>query len=126
MAFITIAEIFDILVMTFAIGYIFSGIVKRRPHEGYDPIKFFSKSAGWENIKQAVIIAAPAVVLHELAHKIVAMSYGVTAIIRAPYLMYAIVVALKALGFPFIFFVGGYVSHGILPPLQSVRCRFYV
>lgn len=119
MAFITSIEIFDIIIMTFAIGYIFSGFFKRTPQEGYDPIKFFSRQSKLENIKIAAIIAAPAVVFHELAHKFVAMSYGVTATLKAPYLMYAIVVALKALNFPLVFFVGGYVRHGPLPALPS-------
>ncbi|MBW2983573.1 hypothetical protein KY361_00480 [Candidatus Woesearchaeota archaeon] len=119
MAFITPMEIIDIIIMTFAIGYIFSGFFKRTPHEGYDPIKYFSKSLGWENIKFAAMIAAPAVILHELAHKFVAMSYGAIAVLKAPYLMYAIVIALRAMNFPLIFFVGGYVAHTPLPALPS-------
>ncbi|MBW2980393.1 hypothetical protein KY360_03185 [Candidatus Woesearchaeota archaeon] len=119
MAFISIREIIDIIIMVFAIGYIFSGFFKRTPHEGYDPIKYFSKSMGWENIKHAAMIAAPAVVLHELAHKIVAMSYGAIAILKAPYLMYGIVIALRAMNFPLVFFVGGYVAHSPLPALPS-------
>ena len=119
MAFITIREIIDIAIMVFAIGYIFSGFFKRRPQEGYDPIKYFSSQSKFDNIKLAAMIAAPAVVLHELAHKIVAMSYGAVAVLKAPYLMYAIVVALKAMNFPLIFFVGGYVRHGPLAALPS-------
>ncbi|MEA2036706.1 MAG: M50 family metallopeptidase [Nanoarchaeota archaeon] len=114
-----IGEIVDIIVMTFAIGYIFSDFFRREPTEGYDPLKFYQKPALWENIKYAAMIAAPAVVLHELAHKFVAMGFGATATLHAPYGMYAIVVLLKLMKFPLIFFVGGYVSHTALPPFES-------
>lgn len=116
---ITIAEIIDIVIMTFAIGYIFSDFFKREPLEGYDPIKFYQRPPFWENIKFAAMIAAPAVVFHELAHKFAAMSFGATATLHAPYTMYAVVILLKLMRFPLLFFVGGYVSHTLLPPLQS-------
>ncbi len=117
--FITIAEVIDILVMTFAIGFIFSDVFRRQPLEGYDPLKYFQKSSNWENIKFAAMIAAPAVVLHELAHKFVAMGFGANATLHAPYSLYLIVILMKLLRFPLIFFVGGYVSHSALPALQS-------
>lgn len=119
MALITPLEIFDIIVMTFAIGYIFSGFIRREPLEGYDPLKFYKRSPAWENIKFAALIAAPAVVFHELAHKFVAMGFGAQATLHAPYTMYAIVILLKLIRFPVLFFVGGYVTHTPLPVLQS-------
>lgn len=109
----------DLVIMTFAIGYIFSDYFKREPLEGYDPLAYYKKPQLWENIKFASMIAAPAVVLHELAHKFAAMAFGATATLHAPYTMYAIVILLKLLNFPLLFFVGGYVSHTILPPLES-------
>jgi Zn-dependent protease len=107
--------------MSFAIGYIFSTFLKRPvSDENYDPLKFYrSKSQVWENIKFATMAAAPAVVLHELAHKFVAMGFGAKAVLYAPYGFYLLVVLLKAIGFPFIFFVGGFVAHSPLPALQS-------
>ena len=119
MTFITFNEIIDIVIMSFAIGFIFSGIFKREPTEGYDPLKFYQKSGIWEDVKYATMIAAPAVALHELAHKFVALAFGATATLHAPYFMYAIVVLLKLMNFPLLFFVGGYVSHTALPPLGS-------
>lgn len=117
--FISIGEIIDIVIMTFAIGYIFSDFFRREPLEGYDPLKYYQKPPLWENIKFAAMIAAPAVVFHELAHKFVAMGFGATATLHAPYGMYAIVILLKLMRFPLLFFVGGYVSHTALPALQS-------
>lgn len=105
--------------MTFAIGYIFSTIIKREPEEGYDPLKFYQKNQIWENLKFGAMIAAPAVVFHELSHKFVAMMFGATAILHAPIGWYIIVIILRMLNFPLIFFVGGYVTHTPLPPLES-------
>ena len=119
MAFLSIQEVIDIIAMTFAIGFIFSRFFKRKPTEGYDPLTYYQKSSFWEEIKYSAIIAAPAVVLHELAHKFVAMSFGATATLHAPYSMYMIVILLTLIRFPIIFFVGGYVSHSPLPALQS-------
>ena len=105
--------------MTFAIGYIFSDFFRREPLEGYDPLKYYQKPPLFENIKFAAMVAAPAVVFHELAHKFVAMLFGATATLHAPYTMYAVVILLKLMRFPLLFFVGGYVSHTPLPPIES-------
>lgn len=121
--FITLSEIIAIIAMTLGIGYIFSGYF-RKPvdfdSQDYDPLKgLMKKNKVWEDTKFAAMIAAPTIVLHELAHKIVAMGFGADAILQAPYTMYAIVILLKAIGFPLLFFVGGYVSHTPLPALES-------
>ena len=117
--FITLQEIIDLVIMTFAIGYIFSDFFKREPLEGYDPLAYYKKPQLWENIKFASMIAAPAVVLHELAHKFIAMAFGAAATLHAPYFWYFAVVLLKLMKFPLLFFVGGYVTHTPLPPLES-------
>jgi len=130
MAWITINEIIDIIVMTVAIGYIFSKFVKRTPQEGYDPISYYKKNPIIEDIKFGAIIAAPAVVLHELAHKFVAMGFGASATLHAPsllgipYGMYLLVIILIHMNFPIFFFVGGYVSHTALAPLASSLVAF--
>ncbi len=124
MVWITPGEIIDIAVMTIAIGYIFSKFFKREPQEGYDPLTYYKKNALIEDIKFGAMIAAPAVVLHELAHKFVAMGFGASATLHAPYLMYGIVILMMLLRFPIIFFVGGYVSHTALPPLASSMVAF--
>ena len=116
---ITLMELVDIIIMTFAIGYIFSDFFRREPLEGYDPLKYYQKPPLFENIKFAAMVAAPAVVFHELAHKFVAMLFGATATLHAPYTMYAVVILLKLMRFPLLFFVGGYVSHTPLPPIES-------
>ncbi len=106
---ITLREIFDILLMTLAVGYIFSGIFKRRIVSG-DLIEQYSKSSFIEDIKYGIVLAAPAVVLHELSHKFVAMAFGAQATLHAPLGMYVLVILMRLVNFPVIFFVGGYVS----------------
>ena len=117
--FISIQEIIDIALMTFAVGYIFSGFFKKQPAEDYDPLTYYKKNSVWEDIKYSAMIAAPAIVLHELSHKFVAMGFGATATLHAPYYMYAFVIFLKLINFPLLFFVGGYVSHTPLAALPS-------
>lgn len=102
-------EIVQIIAMSLAVGFIFSGPIKQKT-SSYDPIKQYSKSPFLENLKNGIIIAAPAIVLHEMAHKFVAIGFGAAATINAPLGMYAVIIALKLLNFPFLFFVGGYVS----------------
>ena len=115
-----IFEVMDMIIMAFAIGYIFSGFLKKPIPEDYEPLKYYKKkSQKWENIKFAALAAGPAVVLHELAHKFVAMGFGAQATLYAPYGFYLLVILLKAVGFPFIFLVGGFVVHSPLPALQS-------
>jgi len=117
--FISLGEIIDIIIMTFAIGYIFSDFFRKEPLEGYDPLTYYKKPPLFESIKFAAMIAAPAIVLHELSHKFVAMAFGATATLHAPYFWYIAVILLKLMRFPLLFFVGGYVSHAPLPALQS-------
>jgi Zn-dependent protease len=110
--------------MTFAIGYIFSNFIKKEPEEGYDPLTHYQKNPLWENIKLGIIVAAPAVVLHELAHKFVAMGFGAEAVLHAPINWYIIIIVLQMLRFPLLFFVGGYVTHTPLPNLASSFVSF--
>ena len=115
----TLWELIDLVIMVFAIGYIFSSFIKREPAAGYDPLTYYKKNTLFQDIKYASIIAAPAVILHELGHKFVAMFFGATATLHAPLTWYAIVIVMKLLNFPLFFFVGGYVEHTALPPLES-------
>ncbi|MBD3249559.1 hypothetical protein GF336_05950 [Candidatus Woesearchaeota archaeon] len=115
MAFITISEIIAIIAMIFGIGYIFSDYFRKEPEDADEMLKYYSRrSNAWENTKFAAMVTAPPLVLHEFAHKIAAMSFGATAVLKAPYFMYLIVILLKMMHFPLLFFVGGYVSHSPL------------
>jgi len=88
-------EIIDMIIMALAIGYIFSGFIRKPIPQDHDPLTYYKKSQKWENIKFAALAAGPAVVVHELAHKFVAMSFGAKAILYAPYGFYLLIVLLS-------------------------------
>lgn len=106
---IGIMEIVDILLMTFAIGFIFSDVFARfMHHESAYPV--YRRGFDWKAIKFGAIVAAPAVVLHEVGHKVVGMIFGLTPVIHASYFGLGLGVLLKLVQFPFIFFIPGYAS----------------
>lgn len=118
MVLITFQEIIDAVVMSFAVGFIFSGIFKRPVPEDYDPLKEHKYGFQWRDLQFAILIAAPGIIFHELAHKIVALAFGLSATFHAAYLWLGIGVVLKLMNFPFLFFVPAYVSiYGQASPL---------
>jgi len=117
MAFISLAEFSRIVVMTLALGYIFSGFVPTKRVNVLDYYRKSRFSINWEDMKFAIIVTAPAVVLHELGHKFVAMALGYSAEFFTSYLGLALGVFLKVVGSPFIIFIPGYVSIGEAPIL---------
>ncbi len=92
-------EILDIIIMTAAVGYIFMDLFSRQKYT-------FDKNA----FLFACAITAPALIAHELAHKFVAMSFGIQATFHAAYFWLILGILLKFLRFGFIFFVPAYVS----------------
>ena len=116
MPLITIGEIIDLVFMTFFVGYIFSGIVPVRREEHYDPITHYKRGFDAEGLKFTIMATAPAIILHELMHKFVALGFGLDAVFYASYrgtftLMLGIFAVISKLtGFGFMFFVPGYVG----------------
>jgi Zn-dependent protease len=116
MPLITIGEIIDLVFMTFFVGYIFSGIVPVRREEHYDPITHYKRGFDAEGLKFTIMATAPAIILHELMHKFVALGFGLDAVFYAFYrgtftLMLGIFAVISKLtGFGFMFFVPGYVG----------------
>lgn len=120
MAFITLTEIFRIIVMTLALGYIFSGFIPKTTVRNItDYYKKSRFNVDWEEMKFAIIVTAPAVVLHEMGHKFTALALGYSAEFFTSYLGLALGVFLKVVGSPFIVFIPGYVSLGNTPVLQA-------
>ncbi len=114
MAIITLQEIIDLAVMILAIGFIFKDAFGVRiSSKEYDPLEEYSgkRKLFSEGFKTAVMVTAPAIVLHEAGHKIAAMSFGLDATFHAAYTWLGIGMLLKLLSFPFIFFVPGFVSY---------------
>ena len=108
-------EVFDIIAMTAILGIIFADVFRRF----YHPYSFYGKPRfDWEGFKFAIIATAPAVILHELGHKFVAMAFGLHATFNAAYGWLLFGVLLKMLNVGFIFFVPAYVSiQGNATPL---------
>ena len=134
--FITLWEIFDLIVMTLFIGFLFSGNFGRYVEKDYikDPVAYYNKPARkWftPEMKMAIIVAGPALILHELAHKFVALSFGATATFHAFYFdnftlaLAIIAIIAKLASFGFFFIVPGFVSiSGNLAPWQSALVAF--
>jgi Zn-dependent protease len=109
--FISPKEIFDMLLMTFVVGFIFMNTLKH-PGKKQDVLdKYLNKPLfDWHDFFFAAMVTAPGIILHELGHKIVALSYGLSAEFNAAYIWLFIAVILRLFSSPFIFFVPAYVS----------------
>ncbi len=109
---ISFIEIVRLVIVTFAIGYIFSGFIRFPTRSSYEAIKF------------SIYVAAPAVIIHELMHKFVAIFFGLNAEFFASYFGLAIGVFLKLINSPFIILVPGYVTIPLTTPLKSALIAF--
>lgn len=108
MPIITLKEIFNFAIISFVIGYIFSGFIQLRIKTVYDYMH--PKRFDWRALWFAILIAAPAVILHELGHKFIAMLFGLKATFFVWYPGLAIGVFLKLIAAPFILIAPGYVQ----------------
>jgi len=104
----TIREIIDLIIVTVALGYIFS-IYISKPKTTLENL-YPKLGLSWTDFKFAIIVTAPAVILHELAHKFVAISMGLTATFKAFYAGLGIGVFLRVIGSPLIILAPGYVE----------------
>ena len=124
-----VPEIIDIIIIIAALGFIFRDTfapkINELSAEEYDPLKPNHKSSQLEGFKIAAMVAAPAIILHELGHKFVAMYFGLAATFNAAYSWLLLGILLKMLNSSFLFFVPAYVS---IPdgasPLQSSAIAF--
>ena len=140
MAFFSINEFVDLVVMTLVLGYVFKDMFgskfflpSSRKKMADDPVAYYralGKSVGnklgaSEGFKTAIVVAGPAVILHELGHKVIAMSFGLSAEFNAAYFWLALALMLKMFNFGFVFFVPAYVSIiGSMTPAQGALTAF--
>lgn len=73
----------------------------------------FARTTAWNDLKFSMIIVAPSIILHELAHKFTALATGNLAVYHANYFWLLFGIALKTIGMPIVF-VPAYVSVGFL------------
>lgn len=104
---ITLTEIFYFIILTAVLAYIFSDMFSVRPKTVYDYIH--PRKFDFENLKLAALVAAPAVILHELAHKFVAMGFGFNATFELFTLGLILGVFLKLINSPLLIIAPGYV-----------------
>jgi Zn-dependent protease len=121
-----ILELLDIFIMAFAVGYIFEGFFGNRVVSSkYDPIAAYRKKGfDMDRLKFSIYAIAPAVVIHELFHKLASLSLGVPATFFASYGGLAIGIILKVVGSGIIFFVPGFVSISSALPSQGALIAF--
>lgn len=105
MAILSLEEISSLIIITIVLGYIFSGFI-RRPRDIFEPKKIFD----WKDMQFAMIVAAPAVILHEFGHKFIALLFGLEATFHVFWLGLAIGVVIKVLSFPLLILAPAYVS----------------
>jgi Zn-dependent protease len=120
-------ELIDLLIITVALSFIFKDSFKiQRRHTKtihttdqtdyqndplFSPIQKKQQSSHIiEQLKDSAYIVAPAIILHELGHKLMAVAFGFSAVLKADYLGLGIGIALKLFQSPILFFVPAYVS----------------
>ena len=106
MVLITAQEIIDLAILTAALGYIFSGFIKR-PR---DILDYLRPSLAFDDIKYAAMIVAPAVILHELAHKGVGLFFGFDSVLHISVWGLGIGIMLRFIRSPIIFFIPAFVT----------------
>jgi len=134
MAFISVQEVIDLAAMILFLGLIFWDVFRVPSHSysHYDPLDYVygrhSNSVFGipsDDFWNAVIIVAPAIALHEMGHKFMAMAFGISAVFHASYFWLILGLLLKIVRFPFLIFVPGYVSiFGSGTPLQNALVAF--
>ncbi len=105
----TITEIFYFIILTAAVGYIFTGFI-RKPTEEVYRFAYRRYKLNLQDFLFSVLIVAPAIVLHELAHKFVAIAFGLTANFFIFWEGLGLAIFLKVINSPFLIIAPGYVS----------------
>lgn len=111
-----ITEIFHILVLTVTIGFIFSGYIKIPG--------LYSRGFNWKGIKFAIIVTAPAIILHELGHKFAGLALGYSAMFNIWWFGLGLGVFLRLIGSPFLILAPGYVSVSPNLPIELTIIAF--
>ena len=111
-----ITEIFYLVILTLAIGYIFSGYIKIPG--------LYSRWFNWNNIKFAMLVTAPAIILHELGHKFVGLAFGYSSMFHIWWFGLALGIFLRIVGSPFLILAPGYVSVSPNMPLELSAIAF--
>ena len=122
MAWITLSEIAGMILLTFILGFLFSGMIPR-PERSELILK--KKWFSFEDIKYAALIAAPAVLFHELGHKFIGLLFGLTAVFKVFWFGLGIGLVLRLINSPFLILAPAYVElSGTITPLSGFFTAF--
>jgi Zn-dependent protease len=110
----TLSEIVQIGITVLAIGFIFSGYIKK-PKLYHDVEDYFSGGRfshlfDWEDFKFSTMIVAPAIILHEFGHKFVGMALGHVSYYTAWPTGLGLGVVMRLIGSRFLLFAPGFVN----------------
>ncbi|MBI4447471.1 hypothetical protein HY643_00675 [Candidatus Woesearchaeota archaeon] len=105
MQLLSFTEIVSMLVLTVVLAYIFMDYIKR-PGTIYS---MYRQGFSWGDFKFAALVAAPAVILHELGHKFVALAFGLPASFQIFWGGLGLAVILKLVHSPFLILAPAYV-----------------
>ncbi len=119
MVFISLIEIIYIIVTTLVVGYIFTGLLNIKiGHK--DVLDAYVKGFNWKEFWFSCLVAAPGIILHEMSHKFVALSFGLDAFFQISYFGLLIGILLKIFGSGFILLAPGYVVISGATQIQSI------
>jgi Zn-dependent protease len=126
MALFSFSELIDMVIMTAAVGFIFSDMFQKYSRKSdYEPLDHYQRGFDWEAFRFAAYVTAPAIILHEFGHKFVGLAVGLSATFHAAYKWLLFGVVLKLFNSPFLFFVPAYVSlSGNATPLMYALTAF--
>ena len=105
---LSLLELLYLILTVLVIGYIFTGTVQR-PRVRSD-LDYLVSRFSWDDFWYACLVASPGIILHELAHQFVALSFGLSAVYQVWPTGLFIGVLLKLLGSGFMLLAPGYVS----------------
>lgn len=98
----SITEIIEMIITVLAIGYLAMGIiVGKNYYFGIEDVK--------KRFLKSTMIVSPAVIFHEIGHKVAAIATGNIAVYHANYFGLFLGIMAKTIGFPIIF-IPAYVS----------------
>lgn len=117
MAFITPYEIFGIAIVTVTIGYIFSGYMQMY-------LGGIGSKLNWQTFKLAVLVSAPAIILHELLHKFVGLAFGLPAMFNVFWEGLGLALILRWINSPILLLAPAYVVVPDALPIQSFFIAF--
>jgi Zn-dependent protease len=124
-----IFELVDIVIMTLVIGYLFHDTFKH-PEKRRDILEEYQHPHRfeWQDLMWAALLVVPSILIHEMAHKFVAMGFGLDATFHAACSsanllgagssidfycgLTLVTLFLKVIGIGFLIFIPGFVSVG--------------